>query len=353
VQTEQDEEVVEDEVVGKILLLTILYSNEIEYNAHYVYAQTAAERYPDRVVHFYSKQFYLEGEHYDSWIEDLIEEIDTRIRNDQIKAFIVINEYNEYNDVVVRVSELHPELFFFGINALAFVNEKIDKHMSLDYRCPEYVIKNVQQAKLMGVENIVSFMLENPSTGELYTDGYLSIVREESNAHGITYSERSTALYNSYQPFFEAEINEKGRNTMFYTNFAYSGLGRDTLVSGAVTIPVFSPDMTSILFSIGYINYGDYDSQQEVLREFLKEHNATGNSALWYFPLEHIALTAAVEYAIGYIDGDIEACNDYDALFVCFGKGFQLLGNPEIGFELHRSETYDNLFFLVQDYMVY
>jgi len=32
-------------------------------------------------------------------------------------------------------------------------------------------------------------------------------------------------------------------------------------------------------------------------------YDAIGRLALWRIPFQHIALTAAVEYAIGYIDG--------------------------------------------------
>ena len=352
---EQPEDTVEDEVVGKILLFTSTEEDWVEYSSDYAYARIVADRYSERVTHINVPLEYVLGElETDQWLENSLEAIEAEIRNEEIKAvFFAERNVNARSMLADRVSELRPDILIVELFPTIFLEKEYDKHFALSYNTDILTRKSLEKGKEMGVETVVFYIWRVDLGEELYNQWFLELMREEVKKYDFEYIEKDSYSTMGVSIHLKDAIDFYGRNTMFFSNQIDLSIQLGSLWSGAVTIPLRPPDLPLVFSTLSDVEYGDYESLQESVREFLDEHGLTGNLAVWLISFNHIAMMAAVEYAIGFIKGEIETGSDIDALNECFRKGFELLGYPEIGFELHRSETYDNLFFLVQDYMVF
>jgi len=290
----------------------------------------------------------------DQWLENSLEAIEAEIRNEEIKAvFFAERNVNARSMLADRVSELRPDILIVELFPTIFLEKEYDKHFALSYNTDILTRKSLEKGKEMGVETVVFYIWRVDLGEELYNQWFLELMREEVKKYDFEYIEKDSYSTMGVSIHLKDAIDFYGRNTMFFSNQIDLSIQLGSLWSGAVTIPLRPPDLPLVFSTLSDVEYGDYESLQESVREFLDEHGLTGNLAVWLISFNHIAMMAAVEYAIGFIKGEIETGSDIDALNECFRKGFELLGYPEIGFELHRSETYDNLFFLVQDYMVF
>ena len=342
-------------VDGKILIFTLAYNFSHRPDGEYVYAETMAERYPDKVIHVCVLE--LPAERIVDWIERSLEVLEAEIRFEEISVVIFSKPIEENSVFVERINEIRPDIFVielaphdFNIAKQNYMAIRIDKVLGTK-RC-------IQQAKRMGVENIVSFTLTwpgtiNPTTGKLMNRPYLDIVREESEKHGIFYIEKEVPTPNEIHYPIRNEVGSLGRKTMFFSSFGFGNMNIPSIISGAVAIPIVVPDIINVHESLAYMHPGDYNSQEEKLNEFLESSDAIGQLAVWRIAFHHIALIAAVEYAVGYVDGEIESYSDYDALYESFKKGFEFLDSPNTIFDLTAYEGVDNLFYFFQEYTVY
>jgi len=360
VQTKQDEEVVEDEVVGKILLFTLTEDGLYKYSHVYAYARNVVAHYPARIIHVnVPLEYGLEDSELDVWLDNAHKVIEAEISYEETKVVLfadssALSQAVEAKSLLAeRVNKLRPDILIVDLFSSRLLAKEYEKHLVLSYDSDLLAKKSLEKGEEMGVETVFFYISRGTSEAEIYNKGFLDLIREEAKKYDFRYIERDS--YSAVGPgyYWKEDVKIMGRNTMFFSNDRGTRVHLDSLWSGAITIAFYPPDLPLIFIHNGPVVFGDYDSLQENVREFLDEHGFTGNLAVWLISFDHIAMMAAVEYAIGYIKGEIETGSDIDALNECFRRGFELLGYPEIGFELHRSETYDNLFFLVQDYMVF
>ena len=346
-----------DMVGGKILLFTAAIGSNFEYDPLYTYARTVVELYPDRTIHLnVPKEFSFEGCS-DLWIENSMQAIEAELICKKVNVFIFLDYWIEHNPIFAqRISELRPDIFIIELLPSAFMETRYNNYIAIGIEL-SLIGRAIQQAKLMGVENLVFYVDVHPATGEIANKYILEIVREECKNHEIKLIEQKIRTPVRLDGHIVEDIGIWGRNTMFFSNLFVASIDISfaSISAGALAIPAFpAPDMSNFLRLITHpVFFGDYDWQQEKLIEFLEEHDAIGRLAVWRIPFAHISLIAAVEYAIGYMDGVIESKTDYDALYECFRRGFELLGFPDTHFELSLLEGYDNVFLFLQEYVVF
>jgi len=353
--SEQPEDTVEDEVVGKILLFTSVEEYFFKYSHTYTYARAVAEHYLERIIHVNVPLEYVLGEpETDQWLENSLMAIEKEINSEEVKA-VLFADSNVYAKSMLaeRVNELRPDILIIELFSSRLLLKECEKHLVLSYDRDFLAKKSLEKGKEMGVETVFFYITRYFPDDDINNQWFLDLIREEVDKYDFKYIEKYSASTMGPGYYWREDVEALGRSTMFFSNERGISIHLDSLWSGAITIPFYPPDLPLIFSHIGSVEFGNYESLQESVRVFLYEHGFTGNLAVWLISFDHIAMMAAVEYAIGFIKGEIETGNDIDALNECFRKGFELLGYPEIGFELHRSETYDNLFFLVQDYMVF
>lgn len=99
-------------------------------------------------------------------------------------------------------------------------------------------------------------------------------------------------------------------------------------------------------------HFGDLEWTIANMKSKLEELNISGRFATWRVPFTIAATAAAVEYAIGYCEGEIENKADIDAMRECFRKAMELYNAGDIGFELNIDPEHDNHFMFTEDYIV-
>ena len=344
-----------EETDGKIVILTIDASGRGISD----YVNAVVGLYPDRIIHCdLPSGWNIQGGRAEgSWLERVWPLVEAEISDEQVKVIIIFTPDSRGIEVLSQVRKHRPDIF--SISPFRNIYADLSPAINIHY----FLGSVVQQAKLMGVETIVNYIETNQNMTRA------EIFREESKRHGIQYVE--VIDYQKYvaltvMPNIEEMIERYGKNTMFVATggrFLFST--GYSLRHGAIAVLNSSPAMINILrpgpmlaeiemsfFDVPY-HHVDYDWQQERIIETLKEHNATGRFAAWRIPFNHISLAASVEYAIGYIDGKIESRADYDALYESFRRGFEILNSADTAFELIKSEEHDNVFYFLQEFVVF
>jgi len=342
---------------GKVVVFST--SSITEESLFYSHIQSI---YPDRVILCIapSPWYWKYQNNAELWVEDTWSLIERTISNELVKAFIIKSfHWSDYIEIISKVREYHPDILLIDMVG------SIDSHLYSDLVIPfsDLVFgRAIKQAKLMGLETFVFYVYweEMMSLAE--------IIRTECEKHGIafimdTQFSIATANPDNILSDIGEKIRQYGNNTMFISNASPVGFSRVPLENGAVTIFLPYPEMINVIRDHTFFlnlddktieaNIFNYNWQQERIKEIVAMHNAVGRLAVWRIPFEHVALTAAIEYAISYLDGEIESTMDFDALYESFIRAFELLDSPNTGFELLRDEEFDNIFHFLQEFLVF
>jgi hypothetical protein len=100
-------------------------------------------------------------------------------------------------------------------------------------------------------------------------------------------------------------------------------------------------------------HFGDLEWTVAQMKALVEKSGMSGRFATWRVPFSMAATSAAVEYAIGYCEGEIESKTDIAAMRGCFKKAMEMYNADDIGFELNVDVEHNNHFMFTEDYIVF
>jgi hypothetical protein len=261
-----------------------------------------------------------------------------------------------------------------------------DLELSIDQKAT--AIKAVEQAKQIGATACIDYTAPDHryyhDDGELYMESRIlpeirETIKAECEKQGMDYVEQLGPDFVHYIPMPGTSLIQWPSDTIFDKIDAYgkdicffssqcrtqNGLvwcGLDPTIKGIVVqlchpglfhkYTEFKREYSAVSIIDNENQFGDLEWIIKQMKSKLEERKAFGRFATWRVPFTMAATTAAVEYAIGYCEGEIESKTDLNAMRSCFEKAMEIYNAKDIGFELDIDPEHDNNFMFTEDYIV-
>jgi len=296
-------------------------------------------------------------------------------------VFVSAGKLDDPYGFLDKLKEAHPDMFFFAIDCypsslLYGVENCFAAHSDLVLSVDEKktAIKAVTQAKRMGATAIVDFTTPDrryhdidlmfPGMEESTTRILPEIretLRDQCEKLCISYYESVDYAKASQWLFHQIGVYEEyGKDICFLSSNCGSQMLSDMFVFGrGIIVQLCHPglfhvsDIVRWPLGIGEEGFGDLSLKHERMEAFVESNGFSGRFATWRVPFSMAATAAAVEYAIGYQDGEILNRIDICAMRSCFSKAMEIYDAGEVGVELQVDTEYDNSFLFTQDYFTY
>ena len=368
----------------KVAIFTSIANNEPEYVA----ALSAAERYEGRIalksIDFYSYVNNVEPPEDETVLSELLQ----LVEDPEIGALIFIDAGNLDDPIALLkgIMEARPGISYTYINCWPdlyysyrtddALMEKVDIALSIDL--VETAKKAVNQANELGAEMCVDYTYWY---GDLYSYEFLDedtprvlpevrdAIREECEklgmGHLVSPWGSPFGLFNWPGNDIFDKLHIYGTNICLFSNrcMYQFAIDRGVFGYGEMIVQLCHPGLFHANYSqnVGYPlaqikddenHFGDLEWTFEKAKAIVEERDYSGHFATWRVPFSMAATTAAVEYAVGYLDGAIESRCDYAAMKGCFARAMEAYNAGDIGFELNIDPRYGNHFMFTQEYIV-
>jgi hypothetical protein len=348
----------------------------------------AEKEYGERIVRytaFYDPEISL-GPGKDAIINEALPFIlDPKIK---VLLFIVAGNIYEPVDILKAFKEARPDIFYIALYCYPWsdaygVDDNLMEFADLELSIDQAITakKAVEQAKKMGATTCIYYTTRDHRYYdidiELYRESYIlpeirDIIKTGCTLQNMEYVEvitrdvMSDSLegedFNSYSVC--REIPKYGQDICVFSSKCYIDMiiTNDGLTYKTIVIQLCHPSLfhkggnCAAHFTLKHIDsknhFGDLEWTIEEAKSNLKEQSLSGRYATWRVPFTMAATTAAVEYAIGYCEGEIESKTDLSAMRECFQKAMGIYNSADTGFELNQHSKYPNCFMFTEDYIV-
>jgi hypothetical protein len=324
--------------------------------------------------------------------EALINEALQFLEDPKINALIFVSAGNidEPAGFLKTLRESRPDIFCIAVDGYPWsdaygIDDNLMGFADLELSIDQAVTakKAVEQAKKMGAVACIDYTFRNHGYYDIDLELYMEsrilpavrdAIKAECIKQDIKYVEElgpdrmsDIGMEKSAQWPIEAiddNIAAYGQNICFFSSQCHCStllLGYQfVLNTKGIIVQLCHPS----LFHKGWKNaagfdmlnnidhFGDLEWTFEQTKSKLEKEGLFGRFATWRVPFTMAATTAAVEYAIGYCEGEIESKTDLDAMRQCFQKAMEIYDSADTGFELNQHPDYPNCFLFTEDYIV-
>ena len=333
------------------------YPNEYQEGRAYI-------KYPEQVVLGTIIEQFSQKEQYE---KELVEKGLALIQDEQIKVFIASMRSEE---LLREIKKQRPDILIisFGGYDNLYETELSDIILVIDILTMSE--RMVQQAFTMGANTFIYYASYKSTEISSLMERYcIPIIEDTCDKLGMKYIMEDISLTSIPPDTIHVDLEEKvsqyGKNIFAYVescSFSVS-LFNDAMRLGLI---MSQPCHPSIFCGFpgwywgedrkdyGIITEFDFDQQIERAREKAAEMGMTGRSSCWRVPFNTLPLTAAIDFAIDYINNDLQADIDLPTMEKYFIHALESLGVDanEIGLELTQHPDYPNCFMFTEDYIL-
>jgi hypothetical protein len=329
----------------------------------------ALERYPEHVLVGTCLKTTWPPEKYE---KELVEKGVALIQDEQVKVFIA---YANSEELLKEIKEQRPDILLitFGGDDNLYETSLSDIIFVIDKMTMSE--KMVRQAFDMGANTFIyySFRYYSPNVklGEFslsFFDRYCAPILEDTCTKlGMEYILEIVPRSSEYMSGIHSDLREKisqyGKNISYYIEICPISMSLyQTTKSFGIIMP--QPCHPSILHGFPGWYWGsnseehrnlsefDFDKQIERAREKATEMGVTGRFACWRVPYDTLALTAAIEYSIDYVNNGLQANIDLPTMEGYFQRALESLGAADTALELTQHPDYPNCFMFTEDYIL-
>jgi len=292
----------------------------------------------------------------------------------EVSALIISQATINTNSAVDAFLDIREDVFIVYIDATEDNDEvAVRADMIIRTNYPIFGEAYVHQVKAMGGDTIVQYSFPRHMVIEeniMQRD----VMKESAKNIGLNFVEaempdpllvgRQDADDHIMEDLLR-RVNTLGENTAFTTTDDSSTLLYRVIETGVIFISTFRPSPSPLWYlpvalGIGMPD-GHFPLQISTYRELISEmreaagfRGATGRLASWPMSSEALYMTMAMEYAIRWINGEVD--RDYIDLDVLTEIGREIIyretGEP-VGVSLERHPDHPNFILAMMDFIVY
>ena len=355
----------------------VIYTADDMYDEYYFNTKAALKKCSTNALH----ETILTKDNNEQYTELLAENREL-LKNFKIKAIIIENLAPGLRNLFAQIRELRPDVSLIVLDSSD--RDIIDIFDTVDiFLCMDILSigkKMLEQAHSMGSDTFVYYTVTNRPEWLIpfaEPEQYKELCKQTCSSLKMKYIEEEVDGM-SPMLMFDADVLEKitkygDRTSFFVDSCLYQGsLIRSVFLNKGglyvqpchpslyhrfIEIPGFyyAENMLELATAPEQFDYArlvEFDNAIKHIETTLTEQGFIGSFATWKVPFALIAITAAMEYAKGYCEGEISGTNNLQAMRQCFQKGLEIYNSADTGFEITQHPEYPNCFLFMEDYIV-